>query len=69
MTLVCTSRAPLEKLEAYKRRMGWEFEWVSSEGGDYSYDFGASFTPEQQRDGAELSYFGWVEDPARSAAS
>jgi predicted dithiol-disulfide oxidoreductase (DUF899 family) len=63
VTLVVVSRAPLEKLEAYKRRMGWEFEWVSSLGSDFNFDFGASTTEEQQRDGAELSYFGWVDQP------
>lgn len=61
VTLVCASRAPLEKLDAYKRRMGWRFEWVSSLHSDYN--FGASFTPEQQRTGAEVSYLGWVEEP------
>jgi predicted dithiol-disulfide oxidoreductase (DUF899 family) len=41
------SRAPLEKLEAYKRRMGWSFPWASSFGSDFNYDFGVSFTEEQ----------------------
>ena len=63
VTLVCVSRAPLEKLEGYKRRMGWQFEWVSSFHGDYNFDFGASFTPEQQRNGAEITYLGWTDDP------
>ena len=42
--LVCISRAPLEKLHAYRRRMGWTFPWVSSLGSDFNYDFAASFT-------------------------
>jgi predicted dithiol-disulfide oxidoreductase (DUF899 family) len=45
------SRAPLEKLQAYKRRMGWSFPWASSFGSDFNYDFGVAFTEEQQRSG------------------
>jgi predicted dithiol-disulfide oxidoreductase (DUF899 family) len=48
---VAISRAPLVKLEAYKKRMGWTFEWLSSAGSDFNYDFGASFTPEQVKSG------------------
>ena len=43
VTLVCASRAPLERIEAYERRMGWSFPWVSSLRSDFSYDFGVSF--------------------------
>lgn len=46
ITLVMASRAPLEKLRAYKRRMGWHVPWVSSAGSDFNYDFEVSFTPE-----------------------
>ncbi len=53
---VCISRAPLEKLRAYKRRMGWTFSWVSSLGSDFNYDFAASFTPEQLREGGEYNF-------------
>ena len=45
------SRAPLEKLEAFKRRMGWGFPWASSFGSDFNYDFRVSYTEEQQRAG------------------
>ena len=45
------SRAPVEKLQAYKRRMGWSFPWASSFGSDFNYDFQVTFTPEQQRSG------------------
>jgi predicted dithiol-disulfide oxidoreductase (DUF899 family) len=45
------SRAPLEKLDAYKRRMGWTFPWASSFGGDFNYDYGVAFTEEQQQSG------------------
>jgi predicted dithiol-disulfide oxidoreductase (DUF899 family) len=56
VTFVCVSRAPLEKLQAYQRRMGWSFPWVSSLQSDFNFDFGVSFTDEQQREGAEYNY-------------
>jgi predicted dithiol-disulfide oxidoreductase (DUF899 family) len=43
--LVAVSRAPLAKLEAYKKRMGWNFRWVSSSGCDFNYDYGVSARP------------------------
>ncbi len=52
VTLCAVSRAPLAKLQAYKRRMGWSFPWASSFGGDFNYDFQAAHTEEQQRSGA-----------------
>jgi predicted dithiol-disulfide oxidoreductase (DUF899 family) len=51
VTLLAVSRAPLGKLEAYKRRMGWSFKWVSSLDSDFNYDLGVSFTPQQVADG------------------
>jgi predicted dithiol-disulfide oxidoreductase (DUF899 family) len=45
------SRAPLEKLQAYKQRMGWTFPWASSNNSNFNYDFNVSFTKEQQRTG------------------
>jgi predicted dithiol-disulfide oxidoreductase (DUF899 family) len=51
------SRAPLAKLQAYKRRMGWTFPWASSHGGDFNFDFNVSITEQQQREGgAEYNY-------------
>src|SRR3989454_9932974 len=50
VTLSAVSRAPLAKLQAYKRRMGWTFSWASSFGGDFNYDFAVSFTEKQQRE-------------------
>ncbi len=47
VTFLCISRAPLEKLHAYKRRMGWTFPWVSSHESDFNFDFGASHTEEE----------------------
>jgi predicted dithiol-disulfide oxidoreductase (DUF899 family) len=46
VTLAAVSRAPLAKIKAYKDRMGWRFDWVSSHGSDFNYDYHVSFTPE-----------------------
>jgi predicted dithiol-disulfide oxidoreductase (DUF899 family) len=46
VTLIAISRAPLAKLEGFKRRMGWRFKWVSSGGNDFNYDLGVSFAPD-----------------------
>jgi predicted dithiol-disulfide oxidoreductase (DUF899 family) len=55
--LWAVSRAPLAKLQAYKRRMGWTFPWASSAGGDFNFDFNVSITEEQQRrGGVEYNY-------------
>jgi predicted dithiol-disulfide oxidoreductase (DUF899 family) len=59
VTLVAESIAPLERLHAYAERMGWKFPWVSSLGSDFKYDFGAAFTEEQQRNGAEYNFRHW----------
>ena len=55
--LWAVSRAPLAKLQAYKRRMGWTFPWASSFGSDFNADFNVWFTEEQQREGGiEYNY-------------
>jgi predicted dithiol-disulfide oxidoreductase (DUF899 family) len=60
------SRAPLDKLQAFKRRMGWTFPWASSFGTDFNADFTVSITPEQQRaGGTEYNY--QRQEPANSA--
>ena len=57
VTLSAVSQAPLAKLQAYKRRMGWTFPWASSLGGDFNFDFNVSVTKEQQREGGvEYNY-------------
>ncbi len=57
VTLSAVSRAPLAKLQAYKRRMGWRFPWASSLGSDFNFDFSVRFTEEQQREGVvEYNY-------------
>jgi predicted dithiol-disulfide oxidoreductase (DUF899 family) len=63
VTLVAESIAPLEDLRPYKERMGWRFAWVSSLGSDFKYDFGAAFTQEQQKSGAEYN-FRYVDHPS-----
>jgi predicted dithiol-disulfide oxidoreductase (DUF899 family) len=47
VTFLCISRAPLERLLEYRRRMGWTFPWASSDGSDFNFDFDASHTEEQ----------------------
>ena len=55
--LWAVSRAPLEKLQAYKRRMGWTFPWASSFGSDFNPDFSVGFSEAQQREGGiEYNY-------------
>ena len=56
VAMMAVSRAPLAKLQAFKRRMGWTFPWASSFGGDFNADFNVWFTPEQQREGIEYNY-------------
>ncbi len=50
VTFTCTSRAPLDKLQAYKRRMGWNFPWASSYGSDYNFDLEISRPEEATRE-------------------
>ena len=57
-TVVAISRAPLGKLEAFKKRMGWTFDWFSSGNNDFNYDYGVSFTPEQIEAGKAKYNFG-----------
>jgi predicted dithiol-disulfide oxidoreductase (DUF899 family) len=51
VAFTAVSRAPLEKLQAYRQRMGWSFPWASSFRSDFNYDFQVTFTEEQQRSG------------------
>jgi predicted dithiol-disulfide oxidoreductase (DUF899 family) len=61
VTFTAVSRAPLAKIEAYKKRMGWSFPWVSSYGSDFNYDFHVSFTEEQLAAGKVDYNYGLVE--------
>lgn len=51
VTMIAVSRAPLEKLDAYRKRMGWKFPWVSSHGSDFNFDYHVSFTKEELASG------------------
>jgi predicted dithiol-disulfide oxidoreductase (DUF899 family) len=61
VTLICFSRAPIDRLNAYKERMGWEFPYVSTYGTDFPFDFGLALTPEQARQIPEIMQM--VENP------
>jgi len=56
VTISAVSRAPLPKLQEYKERMGWKFPWASALKSDFNFDFQATFTEAQQRDGIEYNY-------------
>ena len=56
--LVAVSRAPLAKLQAFRTRMGWTFDWYSSAASDFNYDYGVSFTSDEIKSGAEIYNFG-----------
>jgi predicted dithiol-disulfide oxidoreductase (DUF899 family) len=57
VAMTAISRAPLAKLQAYRRRMGWTFPWASSFGSDFNHDFSVGFTEQQQREGGvEYNY-------------
>jgi len=57
VTLSAVSRAPLAKLQAFKRRMGWTFPWASSFGSDFNFDFSVAVTEQQQRESSvEYNY-------------
>ena len=51
VTFTAVSHAPFVKIDAYKKRMGWSFPWVSSYGSDFNFDYHVSFTPEQIAEG------------------
>ena len=55
VTMLAVSRAPLAEIEAFKRRMGWQFAWVSSNGSEFNHDFHVSFT-EKDREGGKVAY-------------
>lgn len=54
VTMVAISRAPLAKLAAFKKRMGWSFKWLSSGGTSFNYDYNVSFTPEDLKRGTDF---------------
>lgn len=58
VTLIAVSLAPLAKLQAYRARMGWRFDWVSSGGSSFNHDFGVSFTDAERASGEKRYNFG-----------
>ena len=71
VTMLAVSRAPLSEIEAFKKRMGWRFPWVSSNGSDFNFDFHVSFTEEEIASGKvdynyTLQEFGSAEAPGIS---
>ena len=60
LTFAAVSRAPIQRIEDVRRRMGWTFPWVSSGGGDFNYDFGVSFTAEDRAAGRAIYNYGTV---------
>ncbi len=61
VTLICFSRAPIDRLIAYKQRMGWEFPYVSTYNTEFPFDFGLALTPEQAQHIPQIMEM--VEDP------
>jgi predicted dithiol-disulfide oxidoreductase (DUF899 family) len=61
VTFLCFSRAPIDKLRAYKERMGWEFPYVSTYESDFPFDFGLALTPEQAQEIPEVKQM--LDDP------
>jgi predicted dithiol-disulfide oxidoreductase (DUF899 family) len=67
VTLICFSRAPIDRLTAYKQRMGWNFNYVSTYGSDFPFDYGLALKPEQVDEIPEVRQMvdsppGWLED-------
>jgi predicted dithiol-disulfide oxidoreductase (DUF899 family) len=67
VTLLCFSRAPIERLSAYKQRMGWQFRYVSTYNTDFAFDFGLALTEEQAQQIPELREMvdsppGWLRE-------
>ena len=74
VTLICFSRAPIERLTAYKERMGWQFPYVSTYNTDFAFDFGLALTEEQARQIPEVNEMidnqpDWLEDWSRQTGA
>ena len=67
VTMVSVSRAPLANIDAYKKRMGWSFKWVSSLDTDFNHDFNVSFTPEEIEKGEMYYNYQVTKFPADEA--
>jgi predicted dithiol-disulfide oxidoreductase (DUF899 family) len=74
VTLICFSRAPIDRLTAYKERMGWEFPYVSTNGTDFPFDFNLALTPEQAQEIPEVTEMlanppEWLEEWSRQVGA
>ena len=74
VTLICFSRAPIDRLIAYKERMGWRFPYVSTNGTDFPFDFGLALTPEQAQEMSEVREMiadppEWLQDWGRQVGA
>ena len=67
INLIAVSRAKLDTLNAYKKRMGWGFKWVSSFGSDFNHDYQVSFTPEEMEQGEMLYNYDMTKFPSEEA--
>jgi predicted dithiol-disulfide oxidoreductase (DUF899 family) len=67
VTLIAVSRAPLAKIEAFRRRMGWRFQWVSSYGSDFNADYQVSFSKQEMAQGRVYYNYEWREFPSEEA--
>jgi predicted dithiol-disulfide oxidoreductase (DUF899 family) len=66
-TFVAISRAPLPEIEAFKKRMGWQFKWVSSSGSDFNFDYHVSFSKEEKAKGKVYYNYEMIEFPSEEA--
>src|SRR3954451_20683536 len=74
VTLICFSRAPIDRLTEYKKRMGWQFPYVSTNGTDFPFDFGLAMTPEQAQEIPQVKEMvdnppEWLEDWGRQVGA
>jgi predicted dithiol-disulfide oxidoreductase (DUF899 family) len=74
VNLICFSRAPIDRLSAYKQRMGWRFPYVSTNGTDFPFDFGLALTPERAQQIPEINEIldnppEWLQDWARQVGA
>src|SRR5918992_3604737 len=74
VSFICFSRAPIDRLVAYKERMGWQFPYVSTYGTDFPFDFGLALTPEEAQENAEVQEIvenppAWLEDWAEQVGA
>lgn len=65
VTFTAVSRAPLSRINAYKKRMGWDFPWVSSHGSDFNFDYHVSFTPKEVAAGE--AFYNYAVQPVTSS--